>query len=354
MKYIGKGHALELISNYIKDRRQVVKIGNSTSSVKDLLYGVPQGSVLGPILFLLYINDITSVVEHCRTTMYADDTSIYYTSYHASNIQNALNKDLSKLRDWFDFNKLKLNISKSSFMIMKSGRNRRPADVNVFIGGKTITQENEIKILGVTVDKNLTFTTHVKNLKKNLKYCLRAFTRAVRYIHQDTAKILYNSAIASRLNYCDVVWSPEGTTLQHSIQVIQNMAARRILGVNSRHSSKPLLQELGWIDLKNKRDLHKLVLFKKILKERNPTSLIEELETYRRRNERTSRSNPDNLIIKCCKTNYGKRTFFNNTIRKWNMLPLSIRDTASVKSFKERLHAHMLRGTTNSNTPVLS
>ena len=157
---------LAKLVKYIKDRRQVVKIGNSTSSVKDLLYGVPQGSVLGPILFLLYINDITSVVEHCRTTMYADDTSIYYTSYHASNIQNALNKDLSKLRDWFDFNKLKLNISKSSFMIMKSGRNRRPADVNVFIGGKTIAQENEIKILGVAIDKNLTFTTHVKNLIK--------------------------------------------------------------------------------------------------------------------------------------------------------------------------------------------
>ena len=171
VKYIGKGQALELISDYIKNRRQIVKIGNCTSSVKELLYGVPQGSVLGPILFLLYINDITSVVEHCRTTMYADDTSIYYTSYHASNVQNDLNKDLSKLRDWFDLNKLKLNISKCSFTIMKSGRNRRPANVNVFIGGKTITQENEIKILGVTLDKNLTFTTHIKNLKKNLKYC---------------------------------------------------------------------------------------------------------------------------------------------------------------------------------------
>ena len=132
---------------------------------------------------------------------------------------------------------LKLSIGKTSFMMVRSQRNNRPVNVNIFIGGRRIKEENEIKMLGVTFDAGLTFATHLRELIRNVKYCLRAFTRATKYIGHDTAKILYNSVIASRLNYGDAIWSPPGVTMQRKLQVIQNIAARKIMRVNSRHPS---------------------------------------------------------------------------------------------------------------------
>ena len=171
---------------------------------------------------------------------------------------------------------------------------------------------------------------------------MRAFSRAAKYINKDTAIILYNSAIASRLNYCDVIWSPTGTALQNNVQVIQNTAARRVLGARDRHASQPLLSELGWVSLKDKRELHKIVLFKKILNGKGPCSLLEELETYRRTTNRVIRSNQDNIVKKSCRTEYGKRLYFNGVIGSWNQLPPTIKSTNNLKSFKEKLHEHML------------
>ena len=122
------------------------------------------------------------------------------------------------------------------------------------------------------------------------------------------------------------------------------MAARKIMGVNSRHTAKPLLSELGWINLRDKRSLHKCVLFKKMLDGKGPIALLEELDSYRRETVpvTATRSNSENMVLKHSNTEYGRRTFFNGAIRAWGTLPPEIKGIKNIKSFKERLHQHLL------------
>ena len=203
-----------------------------------------------------------------------------------------------------------------------------------------------MKILGVTLSNNLKWETHTRNLINGLKFCYRSFCRSCKMLNTDTRKMLYNAAIASRMNYCDAIWDACNSNTRSKLQTIQNRCARRILNRPPGTTAAPLIKELGWISLEKKRKLHKCVLLHKLLQGTGPSPLINMLEPYNNRTALNTRGTANNcLYIPSFKTNYIKKSFFMDSAKLWNSLPLDIKSTTNSSTFKEKLHAYFLNGT---------
>ena len=341
-KCFGLGTATSLLLNYLRDRIQHVRLGNTLSAGKEVKYGVPQGAILGPLLFLVFINDLPDSVSKCNTLLFADDTTLYVGSRHACNIQSALNADLVAVKKWFDMNKLILNVSKTNFMMVRSRNHPEDSNVVIFVGNRRVKEVNEMKILGLKMDINLTYERHVRELSTNVKYRYRAYARIFKYLDHDTRIILYNSTIASRLNYCDVIWDSGNKNVQQRLQTIQNRVARRITNSGPMEYSAGLLRSLGWLDLRRKRALHSLVLMHKLLQGNGPEGLTQDLQGRVNKGTRTRGESKNNLIMILNRTNYGKKIFFNKWTATWNRIPSSIRETTNSQNFKEKLHQYLI------------
>ena len=340
-KYGFTGQIMDILKDYLRGRKQFVKQNEIISDEQQLTHGVPQGSILGPLLFSIYVNDIKDVVKHCKILNYADDTTIYYSSSHPSNIQIAINQDIRNLERWFSTNKMKLNEKKSEFMkVHPTNTKNKYENIHISVKGKYIQHSQHLKILGVNISENLKWDRHINNTIKNCKYQLRSFRRAAAYINEDEKKLLYNSCIASRLSYADIIWKETTARMKTRLQVIQNESARIILMKKPRESAKPLLKELGWLNLEKKRQLHAEVLLHKIQKGNAPTALEEMLNEYKRSiNTNTRQGRCEGLTYPGYRTNIMTNSYFISTIKTWNKLPIEIRETKTSNNFKSKLNA---------------
>ena len=345
LKALNLGHGvISFFSNYLTNRTFVVKVNNQMSKLYRTSMGVPQGSVLGPLLFSLYMNNLPNVIKESRTVMYADDTTLYFGSKFPSNIQISLGTDIEILEQWFATNKLRLNAKKTEFMIIANNRVREHyKDIKIKVDGNMLNEKQNIKILGVTISNDLTWDTHVNQLTRNLKFCFGSFSRACKYLTLDTKKLLYNASIASRLNYCDMVWDSCTINTKNKLQTIQNRCARRIYNCQPGTSAPPLLKELGWLTLDKKRKLHKCVLMHRLLQGNGPDTLTHNLNQYKSVKTKSTRAQTnDELSLPYHKTDYISKSFTYETAKLWNLIPLSLRQVKNSKTFKEKLNKFLL------------
>ena len=171
-----RGEALSWISSYLKNRKQYVEINNNNSSLTVIENGVPQGSVLGPLLFLLYINDITHVSQVLTFYLFADDTSVFFSHKNIKDLESIVNQELKKLSDWLIANKLTLNVLKSNVVLFKSKNSPNNLSINLEINNSKLEENLSAKYLGIIIDHKLTFcqeTEHIKQklIKGNLPSC---------------------------------------------------------------------------------------------------------------------------------------------------------------------------------------
>ena len=160
-------------------------------------------------------------------------------------------------------------------------------------------------------------------------------------LSEDSRKLLYNAAIASRLNYCDMVWHNCGAEYTNKLQTIQNKSARRILNKLPRTSAAPLLKELGRISLSDKRQLHKCVFLHRLLQGKGPTVLKDMLAPYKEAETRTTRGSTSNcLYIPGFKTDYIRKSYMYEAVKLWNSIPAELRNIKNSDSFKEKLHIY--------------
>ena len=178
-----RGVPLEWFRSYLTNRKQYVSVCGNTSETLEITCGVPQGSVLGPLLFLLYINDLPSVSRKLTFFLFADDTNIYYESSDVVDIQKTVNKELRKVREWLEANRLALNIEKTNFVIFHSPRNKPDMNFVLKFGRKKISQETCVKFLGLLLDSHLSWKPHITELAKNFQEQLDYFIKYV-IMHQ--------------------------------------------------------------------------------------------------------------------------------------------------------------------------
>jgi hypothetical protein len=211
--------ALELISDYLSKRYHRTKVGSSFSSWACIIFGVPQGSILGPLLFNIFLCDLF-LIELSDIASYADDTTPYACDENIERVVERLTKSGENLFSWFSMNGMKANPDKCHLLLSKN------ENLSVDIAGADISNSSKVKLLGVTLDSSLKFDTHVNEICSKANRKLSALIRLAKYIDIDKRKILIKSFILSQFSYCPLIWMFHSRNLNNKINHIHERALR--------------------------------------------------------------------------------------------------------------------------------
>ena len=326
---------IKWFDNYLSNRKQRVVINGKSSSWKTINAGVPQGSVLGPLLFLIYINDIGSNLS-CKTTLFADDTTISKHITNQMTTSNELQCDLTTIEDWADKWKVKFNPLKSEGLLI-SRRFNRLESLFTF-QNHTINNVQQHNHLGLTWNTNGTWKNHL-TIVINKAAKRVDMLRALKYkLKRTTLEKIYFAFVRPIFEYGCVVWdnAPRHDFLFNEMEKMQIQVARIVTGTNNYASKHLLYMETGWAKLSKRREYHRLVLFYKILHGLTPQHLHNTLLNYTNLNNTYNlRNNYMQLIYS--RTEAFRSSFFPCSFRLWNELDTLTRASDSLSLFKSRL-----------------
>ena len=201
-----RGVAYDWFCSYLKDRHQCVEFNGVTSSVINMKCGVPQGSNLGPLLFLLYINDLAFVSPDLFSILFADDSNFFCTGSNLSYVIDIVNREVCSVVNWLNSNKMSLNIDKTHFMIFKPKRKKIDDSFDIVVNGSKIDKVKSTKFLGVIIDSELSWKPHVDAICSKIAKNIGIMTKARSVFNKDTLLSLYYSFIYPYISYCIYVW----------------------------------------------------------------------------------------------------------------------------------------------------
>ena len=218
--------SLGLLHSYLSNRKQRVKIGSTFSDWHYISSGVPQGSILGPLLFNIYINDLLLCIEKSGICNFADDNTLYASGENIGDVATCLEVDIENVLKWFDSNRMVANPEK--FQVMFLGL-PKTANICNEIDDLVLVPKDNVKLLGITIDSELKFTDHVKSLCAKTSRKVTAFSRVAKLLDFRKARLLYNAFIVSSLSYCPLIWMFCGKTSNREINRIHKRALRILL-----------------------------------------------------------------------------------------------------------------------------
>ena len=238
--------SLQLIESYLTNRQQFVKINNSRSTSKTVTCGVPQGSVLGPLFFLICINDLPNVSDKLFSILFADDTSVFIEGKNIDEVIGILNTELAKLTAWLATNKLTLNIKKLNFMIFYRARIKwSTITTPLLLNGITLERLSFTKFLGVIIDDKLSFIRHITYIKSKISKGLGILLKARKYLKRKCLLNLYYSFIYPYLTYCVEAWGNTPDTHIDPLIKLQKKVIRIITFSPYLAHTEPLFKELN-------------------------------------------------------------------------------------------------------------
>ena len=275
-----RGVTLEWFKSYLTDRRQYVKIRNSKSEESPLLFGVPQGSVLGPLLFLVYILPLQHIIKQHDISMhgYADDIQLYMPlsnpsipGYVAADCVR-LEHCLADMNRWMSTNFLKLNSDKTNIMVFGTkSRIQRVLLPTINVAGTPVSISSEpVKNLGVCFDPGLAMTRHVNMVVKSASYQIRNIGRLRNRLTLSTTKTLVQNLVMSKLDYCNSLLFGLPDSLISKLQIIQNKAARIVTRTPKTEHITPILKDLHWLPIKQRIEFKILMMAFKAIHNMSP------------------------------------------------------------------------------------
>ena len=248
---VSERSTLWLIS-YLTRRTQVTRFTDITSDVCEIESGVPQGSILGPILFIAFTSDLAKVVPDCKIVAYADDAAILVSAKKLKNLQTKIEQCLQLVQSWYTSNGLLINPSKTEFMVMGKGNQ---IGITVTEGDRKLTIPSKVcmKVLGVVVDQKLSWENHIKAIKRKTCNAIRNIARTADILPLHSRRMLTEALVTPHYNYCDVVYDGCSEKAKKELQRNQNYAARALLGKPKFSNGSDALRQLQWLPLEKRR-----------------------------------------------------------------------------------------------------
>ena len=313
--------ALKLIHSYLTTRKQRVKVGSTFSPWGEIIRGVPQGSVLGPILFNIFINDLLLFAIDSKICNFADDNTCYACDTDIDRVIIKLEDDMELILKWFETNSMVANAGKFQFIILGHKYKKR---LSLNINGKKVPNSKTVELLGVIIDEKLSFNDHIDKITKKANNYTNSLNRICHHLMNQNANILINTFFHSCFNYCPLIWMLCSKTANNKIIKAQKRASRLknsnkiedhyIHNNNIRHLLKEIYQSLNktnpkfmW-NLWEKRDTHHDLRNKNLIKIPKPKS-----ETF------------------------GYRSLSFRGAPLWNKLPPHIKEAPNISEFKNKL-----------------
>ena len=340
--------ALAWVSSYLTDRTHKVCVSGRYSDESALKYGVPQGSVLGPVLFVLYAAPVSDVIS--RHAMlhesFADDTQLHQSASIAEIdvLMSRTQECIAGLKDWMTLNKLQLNDDKTEIMLACPKKLLKHPSIpdSVLINNTQVTLSSSVRSLGVTLDQTLSFQQHISHVCKVAYLELRRISSIRHYLSTDATKTLVCAFVLSRMDYCNSLLVGLPKYLTDRLQRIQNNAARLICRASKFDHVSPLLRSLHWLPVSDRIDYKLLTLTFPAVSGSGPEYLSELIHAYIPTRQLRSSSDTRLLKIPYVRTKtYGERSFSFQAPTKWNRLPYNLRHTDSLPSFKSGLKTHL-------------
>ena len=250
LDYYGiRGVVKDWFTSYLSNRSQFVSLGAINSDTQAVSCGVPQGSVLGPLLFLIYVNDFHNCSKLLDFHLFADDANLFFQHKDINMLESLINSELEKVFNWLCANKLSLNIDKSNFVIFRPIQRKLPKQVMLSINNQMLIQETSIRYLGVYIDYNISWKTHITNISKKIKRSIGILSKLRYFLSTKTLLNLYYALVEPFLNYCIIAW---GNTYQTTLQplfILQKKALRIITFSSYNEHSSPLFKDLNVVKL---------------------------------------------------------------------------------------------------------
>lgn len=323
--------ALRFFRSYLENRSQGCLVNGHLSHKLPIKCGVPQGSILGPLLFLIFINDLPNCFNSGTAAMYADDTTVTFSADDTASLEFQINKELESLDKWLIVNKLSLNVSKTEFMLVTTRQKRAFINeaLSININGKPISQVKSAKTLGLHIEETLSWSKHIEHIYKKVGPLLGLLKRLRNYVDLDTLVNIYNALIQPHLEYGCVVWDGLDKGLVVKLQRLQNRAARIITRASWEVRSNDILSNLGWETLKSRRYNLKKKFMTKVMNGRAPKYMEDLFRTKEQITSLVLRDASNKLAVPFPKTDCFKQSISYSGAILWNSLPRSERNAAN-------------------------
>ena len=319
------------ISSFLNNRTQQVVVDGVSSERSEVSSGVPQGSVLGPLLFLLFINDLPSYTKHSSIRLFADDC-VLYKQITSDDDRNKLQDDLNGLLQWEDDWKMQFHPEKC--VQLSITLKKKPMETNYTMRSHQLEKVSSAKYLGITISSNLSWSPHIEDITSKAFSKLAFLQRNISHCPRKTKTLAYQSLIRPKLEYSVGIWDPHTKKDISRLEAVQRKAARFVTGDFGRDSSVTnMLDDLEWPPLQRRRKELKLTLFHKAY--HKEVDIPIPLDT-------NARGSAHKFLIPSSRTNHHLYSFYPSTVRLWNVLPGEAVMSDTADKFKATLKCRQL------------
>ena len=331
--------------NWLSGRIQSVRGGSGATL--PITHGVIQGSLLGPVLFLLFTNDLVSYMDGSKIVMYADDVQFLHLSMPKAlpELQASVERTVAAAHSWFEENSLKINPNKTDLTLIKSSRRRLSSEFSVDFGDVTISPSPTVRVLGMVVDGGLTFETHVSSVVRRCYATLGGLSKMTHKLPEAVKKMIVEMLIFPHLTYCSTIWAGCNTTQRHRLQKVINHCAQVVKGVRRSAHVSQLIADLKWPSLDNliaERDLSQVNY---ILKHpQAPNDLTMGIVHRGEVSSKETRGSQAGLLqLPRVRSEQARRSFLFRATAQWNCAPGEVRVSRTANVCRRRAREWLTR-----------